>query len=401
MTQTTYKHLYSHFLKGHENKLHFAAHSHHFWPDIARKAHLHYWDDSAKYSDQKWDFLFSHVVPKAQEHIAKILHLNEPQQIVFAPNTHELLSRLLSLFLPQKKLRILTTNSEFHSFSRQISRLEELPEVEVTRVETSVLYKKSDHDDSTKKRKDLFLNQLIAQLQNHSFDLFFISHVFYDSGIRLTDEDLEILSQATPSSTIMVIDGYHGFCAIPTNLSKLEGKVFYLSGGYKYAQAGEGACFLVVPRGHWRPVYTGWFANFEALASPNNQSVGYAENGFSFFGATQDFSGLYRFNAVWNAFEELHLTPERIHRFVGQLQESFLQEVSPLLVKNYELAPLFSFSSGIPFGHFLTYVSSKAELIEKELKTKNIIIDRRGHRLRFGFGTYQDQSDIFTLKNRL
>jgi hypothetical protein len=35
--------------------LHFAAHSHHFWPDVSREAQLEYWDDCAKLSDEKWE----------------------------------------------------------------------------------------------------------------------------------------------------------------------------------------------------------------------------------------------------------------------------------------------------------------------------------------------------------
>src|SRR5690606_735626 len=99
MTASDHKHLYSRFLKGHEGKLHFAAHSHHFWPDITREAQLDYWDDCAKASDHKWDKILGEVVPKFQSHVASLLNLKHREQIVFAPNTHEFVSRLLSLFL--------------------------------------------------------------------------------------------------------------------------------------------------------------------------------------------------------------------------------------------------------------------------------------------------------------
>jgi selenocysteine lyase/cysteine desulfurase len=99
MTLSNPKSLYSRFLKGHEGKLHFAAHSHHFWPDCTREAHLLYWDDCAQLSDEKWGKIFDEVIPKTQKHIAKLLNLKHPEQIVLAPNTHELSARLLSLFL--------------------------------------------------------------------------------------------------------------------------------------------------------------------------------------------------------------------------------------------------------------------------------------------------------------
>src|SRR5690606_7574219 len=115
--------------------------------------------------------------------------------------------RLLSLFVGSKKLSILTTTSEFHSWRRQILRLKELPEVSVTMLSTEV-------------REEL-LSKLKAELQKAP-DIFYISQVFFDSGYALTDQEILELNQACSPSTIMVVDGYHGFAAIPTDLSQLE-----------------------------------------------------------------------------------------------------------------------------------------------------------------------------------
>ena len=38
-----------------------------------------------------------------------------------------------------------------------------------------------------------------------------------------------------------------GFMARPTDLSDIADRAFYLAGGYKYAMAGEGCCFLHCP----------------------------------------------------------------------------------------------------------------------------------------------------------
>ena len=66
---------------------------------------------------------------------------------------------------------------------------------------------------------------------------------------------------------LVVIDGYHAFAALPVDLSAIAERAFYLAGGYKYAMAGEGACFLAVPPGTTlRPLSTGWFADFEGLS---------------------------------------------------------------------------------------------------------------------------------------
>lgn len=391
MTLSGLKKHYSHFLKGHEGKLHFAAHSHHFWPDVTREAHLRYWDDCARTSDEKWDKIFSEVIPEARTHIAGILNLKNKEQIVFAPNTHELGARILSLFVGKASLNILTTSSEFHSWKRQLLRLMELPQVAATIVST-------EHFLSDRRK---VIDDLKEGLKAQP-DIFFLSQVFFDSGLAFSDQELKDLSDACPKETIMVIDGYHGFAAIPTDLSGLEGKVFYLGGGYKYAQAGEGAAFLVVPEGKWRPTYTGWFAEFGSLSRPTGANVGYTNDGMAFMGATQDPSGLYRLNAVWNLFQELNLNVSEIHNYVKDLQTAFIQGLPDDFLKIHHLRPLFRELEW--HGHFLTFEAATedgAARTQDALKKANVLIDRRGRRLRFGFGLYQDLEDVSKLLSRL
>lgn len=387
MTLSEPKKFYTRFLDGHKGKLHFAAHSHHFWPDVSRDAHLEYWDDCAKTSDDKWHKVFGKVIPEAQEHIARMLHLKDPKQISFAPNTHELTTRILSLFLGRSSLKVLTTAHEFHSWGRQMLRLSELPDVTIKKVTGDLLHKKA-----------AFIAELKTELAQN-YDLFFISQVFFDSGLALTDEDLNELSSACPDSTIMVVDGYHAFGALPTDLSKLEGKIFYLAGGYKYAQAGEGVGFLVVPQGHWRPAYTGWFAEYEDLALPTGAKVGYSQDGMAFMGATQDPSGLYRFNRVWGNFSQEKWNVPDIHSHVKTLQLLVIQGLKAKFLTHWKLKPLYH--PELPWhGHFLTFEAPTAEdaqKLQETLKQLQVLIDRRGNRLRFGFGLYQNAKDVEAL----
>lgn len=388
MTALELKPLYSRFLKGHEGKLHFAAHSHHFWPDVTRDAHLQYWDDCALASDEKWNKIFGEVIPKAQNHIAQILSLKDPRQIAFAPNTHEFTTRLLSLFLGKKSLKILTTSSEFHSWRRQLLRVSELPEVHIQTVKTDTLL---TH------RAD-FISELKSKLKDPP-DIFFISQVFFDSGIALSENELFELASSCSEKTMMVIDGYHGFGAIPFDLSRLEGRVFYLAGGYKYAQAVEGVGFMVIPKGQWRPAYTGWFAEYAELSMPPGSKVGYSNDYMAFMGATQDPSGLYRFNAVWDKFATHNLTIATIHEHVKSLQSAFLKEIPQGFQSQWSLTPLFATDLGL-HGHFLTFEArseSEAQNLQDELKKAQILIDRRGKRIRFGFGLYQDFRDVSEL----
>lgn len=388
MTLSNPKQYYGRFLNGHEGKLHFAAHSHHFWPDVSREAQLAYWDDCARFSDSKWDKVFGEVIPKTKQHIAKILNLKHTEQIVIAPNTHEFSARILSLFVGKPKLSILTSTNEFHSWRRQFLRIAELPQVSIEQIDSSRVL-----SDRAKFITDM------KQALSKKPDLCFLSQVFFDSGLCFTDAELLELADASPKETVLVIDGYHGFGAIPTNLSKLEGKIFYLGGGYKYAQCGEGVAFLVVPKGNWRPAYTGWFAEFTKLHQPANAQVGYADDGMAFMGATQDPSGCYRMNAVWDFFAQEGLDVQVIHTYVKSLQEAFIKQVPATFIQRFEMKPLFTNLDW--HGHFLTYETKEADAVMNFLEEKNILIDRRGNRLRFGFGLYQDLADVRELCQRL
>ena len=46
---------FSRFRAADPRRLHFAAHSHHPWPDATEAAHARYWSDSAALADRKWE----------------------------------------------------------------------------------------------------------------------------------------------------------------------------------------------------------------------------------------------------------------------------------------------------------------------------------------------------------
>src|SRR5690606_15808991 len=90
--------------------LHVAAHSHHLWPDVTRAAQIACWDDAARYADGKWSKIFDDVVPRAQQHVARLLNLPQPAQIVFGPNTHDFVARLFSCLPLDRPARVLATD---------------------------------------------------------------------------------------------------------------------------------------------------------------------------------------------------------------------------------------------------------------------------------------------------
>ncbi|WP_374033839.1 aminotransferase class V-fold PLP-dependent enzyme [Bdellovibrio bacteriovorus] len=381
-----YKHLYKRFLDAHPQQIHFACHSHHYWPDATREAHLQYWDDSCKYVDNKWNHIFSTKVPQAQRLIAENLNLSHPEQIVFAPNTHEFVFRLLSSLNWNKKLRILTTDSEFYSFDRQINRLSEMSQFEVVKVPTLPF--------------ETFQERFEAAAKSSAWDLVFVSHVFFNSGLAC---DIHRLVKAAPTDSLFVVDGYHAFMAVPTDLKSVEDRIFYLAGSYKYAQGGEGACFLYVPPGtRHRPFHTGWFAELSKLSAVGNE-VGYPTDALQYAGSTMDFSALYRLIASLETFKKEGLTVTAIHTHIQNNQKVFLQELEqkkhPLLNRSRLMALDLDHH-----GHFLTFDLPSTEDCQKlvqDLDARGVHVDSRKNRLRFGFGLYHDADDVRAVISRI
>ncbi len=375
----SYKAHFRRFLEADPGRLHFAAHSHHLWPDVTFAAQERCWLDAARLADRKWEHVFGALIPSVQRGVARLLNLSRPEDIVFAPNTHGLLNRLLSCLAPGRPLRVLTTDGEFHSLTRQLRRLEEdgLARVDWLAVEP--------FDD--------FAERFVRAAAAGGFDLVYLSQVFFNSGFALADAGALVAAVPNPE-TLVVLDGYHGFLALPTDLAPMEARAFYLAGGYKYAMAGEGAAFLHAPPGYGaRPRDTGWYAAFGALETGEGTRVGYGADGSRFLGATFDPSGLYRLDAVLGWLAELGLGAAGIHAHALGLQESFVTGLAGL-----GLAALHPGQLLLPEparrGNFLTFRTPAAGGIYEKLLAQNVVTDHRADRLRFGFGLYQDEEDV-------
>ncbi|AOS98390.1 hypothetical protein AUP74_03023 [Microbulbifer aggregans] len=362
--------------------LHMACHSHHFWPDVTREAMLDYWSDAAQHVDSKWELIFGEKIPDWQRAVAQTLNLPAPERIAIAPNTHELVYRLISAFDPTRPLRILTTDGEFYSFARQLQRLEEEPNVEITRVHREPF--------------DTLAERFEQELHRGDYQLAYASQVFFGSGV-VFPRLLEIAANK-PERTEFVIDGYHGFYALPTDLGAVADKIFYTAGSYKYLGAGEGLCFMSIPKDcTLRPRNTGWFAELAELENRADR-VGYADNWLRFAGATMDYTALYRGLAVMQQFARDGVTVEKIHQYVKQAQQRFLETMDsaehPLL--NRDNLIHHDLQNG--HGHFFTFDCTTAEKsgqLQEELLQRGVLCDRRQRLLRLGFAIYHGEKEHY------
>jgi kynureninase len=362
---------FTRFLESDPERLHFAAHSHHPWPDVSFEAHRQAWIDASALMDDKWEHIYETILPRTRSRIGSLLHLASDDGIVFAPNTHEFLGRLFSCFEPP--VRILATDAEFHSFTRQSRRWEEEGLAIVDRVPAEPF--------------DTFAERFTAEARSAAHDMIFLSQVFFDSGFVVPGVD-RIVSSVVDERVFIVIDGYHAFMAMSVDLSTIQERVFYIAGGYKYAMSGEGVCFMHCPPGYGeRPVDTGWYASFGHLETGFDSKVPYTTDGSRFAGATFDPSGVYRMDAVLTWLDSRGVDPGLIHAHVKGLQDLFLE-------KSQRWPGRLIPERATPRGNFLTFQTDHAEGYYQALHTRNVITDYRRDRLRIGFGIYHDSEDV-------
>jgi selenocysteine lyase/cysteine desulfurase len=375
----SFKSLFSRSLNANPERLHFASHSHHLWPDASFEGQVEAWNDAARLADEKWDRVMEEVWPEAQANVATELGTGSAGSIVFSSNTHDFLLRLTAA-CPRHapgQLRVLTTDGEFHSARRQFARWVEEGWLVLDKIEAEPF--------------DSLSARFLAAAEHGGHDLILISQVLFGSG-RIFDAVAELAELGRVEGPWVVIDGYHAFMAIERPFGEAAARTaFYLGGGYKYAMAGEGCAFLHAPVGVGpRPPITGWFAEFEDLTLPPG-SIGYATDARRFLGATFDPSALYRFNAVQQMLRDNGLTTARISAHAAGLQAQFL---AGLAGTNLAEAELLNPPLDGPHARFLAFRSPNAQRWYADLKARNCLTDVRGDVLRIGFGLYQDESDV-------
>ncbi|GJM62695.1 aminotransferase class V-fold PLP-dependent enzyme [Persicobacter diffluens] len=381
-----YQQYFSTSINFHEANLHLSAHSHHFWPDVTENAQLQYWRDSASLADEKWKLILGAHLSNTQKGLAELTQFPHPENIVFAPNTHELIIRIFSAIQKSgEKLRILTTDSEFHSFERQCRRWEEEKMIERTIIPTLPF--------------STFQERFLEAAQQNDYDVAFFSQVFFNSGIA-SGKLSELVQRLKPFVPWIIVDGYHGLGAIPTNLQDIASDIFYLGGSYKYLMGGEGCCFAFIPTKALalRPINTGWFASFETLSEKNEQLIDYSQGAMRYAGATMDFSAMYRLEAVLKNILYSREQLLEMHEYIQQLQKTFLEQLFNIGLPEFSKKTFLH--HGWEFqGHFLTFKIpvQTAQSLHQHLRKAHIWTDLRNDRLRFGFAIYHQQKSFIPL----
>lgn len=361
------------------------GHSHQAWPDVARAGMLEAFDAAAEHVDDKWEG----ALEAANAVRAAVgAHLGVPRdQVALGASTHELVVRLLSALPLMKRRHIVTTAGEFHTLYRQLGRLsEEGVEVELVPTEPVAT-----------------LAERLGDAVRDDTAALFASTVLFESG-AVVPHLAEAARRARARGAEVVLDAYHHFMVRPLttaahghpgnwDLPDFD-DVFVLGGGYKYAQWGEGACFMTVPAScTLRPVVTGWFSDFAGLALPRGRGpVTYGPTlADRFAGSTYDPTSHYRARAVVGFFAAEGLTPER-------LEESYRRQTTRI----YEALAAQGLALASPAeprarGGFVAVRLASPEAataVVKRLRDENVWIDARGPVARLGPAPYVTDEEI-------
>jgi kynureninase len=361
-------------------RLLFTGHSHQAWPDVARAGVLRAFDDAAALVDEKWERAFA-AAEAVRAGYRRLLDDGDGA-IALGASTHELVVRFVSALPLRTRPRLVTSDGEFHTLRRQLGRLAE-EGIEVVWVPLSPATTAVER-----------LLTALAEAPDRTAALL-VSSVAFGSGEIVPG--LEALAPAcTAAGAELLLDVYHQLNVVPFSVraAKLD-RAFITGGGYKYCQLGEGNAFLRFPADTTlRPVVTGWFAEFGALAGGANAGrVPYPSGAERFAGATYDPVSHYRAAAVFEFFAREGLAP-------AFLREVSQHQVGRLLsgIAALDLDPaLISHEDGVPLGGragFLALRTPHAGAFVAGLRARGVAADARGDRLRLGPAPYLSDQQI-------
>jgi kynureninase len=342
-------------------RLLLTGHSHQAWPDVGREGVVEAWDDAALLTDEKWERAFEKA-ERLRDGFRSLL--GEPgAEIALDQNTFGLILRFLSALDLRRRPRLVTTDGEFHTLRRLMTRLAEEDLLDVV-IEPA-------------RPAETLAERLAAEADRTTGAVLVSAVLFEDSRIV---PNLDELARACGESGVeLLVDVYHALGALPFSLAEqgLE-SAWVVGGGYKYLQLGEGNCFLRLPphADELRPVFTGWYAEFAELAAAHEPgAVEYPLGGMRFAGATYDPTSHYRAARVYEFFQEQGLTPEA-------LRESYLRQTTLLAELLGEDEPREQ------FGGFIALETPDAEEASRRLAEEGVMTDARGRYLRLGPAPY-------------
>jgi len=360
------------------DRLLLSGHSHQAWPDVALDGQVEAFEDAARDVDAKWERAFAKA--EAVREGVRALLGDPGGEVALGGNTHELVLRFLSALDLRARPRLVTTDGEFHTLRRQLDRLAEAG-LDVVKVPAAP--------------PDTLAERLAAAADDRTAAVL-VSAVLFETA-RVVPGLGELADACAARGAELLVDAYHALGPVRFGLAErgLE-HAWVTGGGYKYLQLGEGNCFLRLPAqaARLRPVVTGWYAEFDALAAvPAGGPVGYGAGASRFAGSTYDPTSHYRAAWVLAFFAARGLTPELLERSYRHqvallgTEVDALELPDALLTRDRDAPPE-------AVGGFLALESPRAGELRAALAQRGVMADSRGPHLRLGPAPYLSDAQL-------
>jgi kynureninase len=353
-------------------RLLLTGHSHQAWPDVALEGQVAAFADAARYADDKWARAFAQA-----DAVRAGLRtwLDDPgAELALGTSTHELVLRVLSALDLRARPRLVSTDGEFHTLRRQLGRAAEAG-LEVVRVAAQPAATLAE--------------RLVGAIDDRTAAVL-ASAVLFETADVVPGLDA-VARAAARHGAETVVDAYHALGPVPFSVGEQGLRdAWVLGGGYKYLQLGEGCCFLRVPphADALRPVITGWYAEFGALAERHDPDrVAYASGAQRFAGATYDPTSHYRAARVIAFFADQGLTPAFLpgvyrHQVAHLAAAVDALDAPPAVLDRDRATPPER------RGGFLALRTPHAAALQAELARAGVLTDSRGDVLRLGPAPY-------------
>ncbi|GGO86784.1 kynureninase [Nocardioides phosphati] len=359
-------------------RLLLTGHSHQAWPDVALLGLEEAYADAAELVDEKWSRAFARA-EDVREGFRRLL--DDPDaEIALGSSTHELLVRFLSALDLRARPRIVTTDGEFHSARRQLARLGEAG-VELVVVSASPA--------------DTLAERLAAEVDERTAAVLTSSVLFATSRVVAGLDEVAAACERVGAE--LLVDAYHQLGVVPLSLDAAGlTNAWVVGGGYKYLQLGEGNCFLRLPphASSMRPVVTGWYAEFGALAGAGGAGeVVYGPGATRFAGSTYDPTSHYRAARVLRFFADQGLTADVLAASYRR-QREVLASAFDALGASDEVITRDRTTPSDGFGGFLSLETPHAGRLQELLAGRGVLTDSRGSHLRLGPAPYLSDAQL-------
>jgi kynureninase len=360
-------------------RLLLTGHSHQAWPDVAAGAVADGVRAALELLDEKWERAFAQA-DRVRAGYRTWLH-DPGAELALGSSTHELVLRMLSSLDLRARPRIVTTDGEFHTLRRQLRRLAEAG-LEVVRVPAAPAGT---------------LAARLAEAVDDRTAAVMVSAVLFETAAVVPRLDA-VAAAAAARGAELLVDVYHALGPVPFDVGAAGLRdAWVVGGGYKYLQLGEGACFLRVPAHaqRLRPVITGWFAEFAALADEQEAGrVAYGSGAARFAGSTYDPLSHDRAAAVLDRFAARGWDPPTLaaaytHQ-VGVLVGAFDDlDLDPSVVARDD-----ALDAPGARGGFLALRCADAAGLQRGLRDHGVLADARGAWLRLGPAPYLSDAQL-------